>query len=148
MFRTPPRRLLLLTAAALSLVGCGDTAGTAPAEPPSPADTSLTVEFSPEGTDVQDTYQLECDGGAPVGSSAAPDPAAACAAVAAQGTDLFAPPDPNLACTQIITGMQRAQVSGTVDGETVDRQFSLTNGCEIAHWKSLTGLLGPAEGLL
>ncbi|WP_341394722.1 serine protease inhibitor [Arthrobacter sp. G119Y2] len=118
------------------------------AAPSSPAATSLTVEFRAEGADVTDTYSLECDGGAPVGSSAAPDPVAACAALAAQGAEVFAPLDPNLMCTQMIKGPQRAHVSGTLDGAAVDREFLLANGCEIPRWESLTGLLGPAEATL
>ncbi|MDK1360440.1 hypothetical protein QNO00_09185 [Arthrobacter sp. zg-Y1219] len=158
MFRPPYRSLLIVAAAALALTGCGDSAGSAPSDSPSPASssaapsspaaTSLTVEFSPKGTEVQDTYTLECEGAAPAGSSAAPDPAAACEVLAAQGADLFAPPNPNLACTQMIAGPQRAQVSGTLNGESVDRGFSLANGCEIGRWESLAGLLGPAEGPL
>ena len=116
--------------------------------PASPSATSLTVEFRAGGADITDTYVLECDGAAPVGSSAAPDPAAACAALAAGGAEAFAPLDPNLMCTQIIKGPQRARVSGTVNGAAVDREFSLANGCEIGRWESLTGLLGPAESAL
>lgn len=160
-----PARLLLVAVAGLALAGCADSAGTAPSEPPTaspsstapsspapapgvPAATSLTVEFKADGNAVTDTWSLECDGATPVGSSTAPDPAAACAVLAEQGAALFAPADPNLACTQQIQGMQRASVSGTVNGEAVDRDFSLHNGCEINRWESLTGLLGPAEGLL
>ena len=169
MFR-PLRRLLIPLATVLLLAGCGGSPGSGPSEPASPepsstapsgpaspgptaapslpAATSLTVEFRAEGTDVTDTYSLECDGAAPVGSSAAPDPVAACAALAAQGAEVFAPLDPNLMCTQMIKGPQRAHVSGTLDGAAVDREFSLANGCEIPRWESLTGLLGPAEATL
>lgn len=157
-----PVKLLLLAVAGLALAGCADSAGTAPSEPtppPSsssstapapglPAGTSLTVEFQADGNAVTDTWSLECDGAAPVGSSAAPDPAAACAVLAERGAALFHPADPNLACTQQIQGNQRAHVRGTVNGEAVERDFSLHNGCEINRWESLTGLLGPAEGLL
>lgn len=124
-------------------------ASSAPAAAPSsPATTSLTVEYRAEGTDVTDTYSLECDGAAPVGSSAAPDPAAACAALTAKGAEAFAPLDPNLMCTQIIKGPQRAQVSGTVNSAAVEREFSLANGCEISRWESLTGLLDPSEATM
>lgn len=172
-----PARLLLVAVAGLALAGCADSAGTAPSEPPVaspsssssatsspapsspapsspapapglPAGTSLTVEFKADGNAVTDTWSLECDGAAPVGSSAAPDPAAACAVLAEQGAALFAPADPALACTQEIRGSQRASVSGTVTGEAVDRDFSLHNGCEITRWESLTALLGPAQGEL
>lgn len=157
--------LFTLAAAALLLAGCADSGGTPAGEstpdspspssaaasspaPASPQGTSLTVEFSPDGSTVTDTYTLECDGAAPVGDSGAPDPAAACAALADQGAALFAPPAADTMCTQMIQGMQRAHVSGTVSGEAVDADFSLTNGCEISRWEKLTGLLGPAEGTL
>ncbi|MBP3035867.1 serine protease inhibitor [Arthrobacter sp. zg-ZUI100] len=165
-----PLALLTMTAAALLLAGCADSGGSPAGEstpestPPSPstssaaasspapapdsAGTSLTVDFSQDGTATTDTYTLECDGAAPAGDSAAPDPAAACAVLAAQGAALFAPPSADTMCTQMIQGMQRAHVSGTVNGEAVDADFSLTNGCEISRWEKLTGLLGPAEGTL
>ncbi|WAP51827.1 hypothetical protein OL239_00080 [Arthrobacter sp. ATA002] len=166
MFR-PLRTILIPLAAALLLTGCGSSAGsgpdedaspppsssaspspaaapTSPSSPSSPAATSLTIEFRAEGTDVTDTYSLECDGAAPVGTSGTPDPAAACAALAGQGAEAFAPADPNIMCTQITKGPQRAQVSGTIQGVAVDREFSVNNGCEISRWESLTGLLAPA----
>ncbi|MBP3041942.1 hypothetical protein KKR91_00980 [Arthrobacter jiangjiafuii] len=164
-----PLALLTMTAAALLLAGCADSGGSpagestpestssspstssAAASSPAPASTqgtSLTVDFSQDGTATTDTYTLECDGAAPAGDSAAPDPAAACAVLAAQGAALFAPPSADTMCTQMIQGMQRAHVSGTVNGEAVDADFSLTNGCEISRWEKLTGLLGPAEGTL
>ena len=170
-----PLALLTLTAAALLLAGCADSGGSpagestpdstspspstspstssaaasqTPAPAPASAGTSLTVDFSQDGTATTDTYTLECDGAAPVGNSAAPDPAAACSVLAAQGAALFAPPAADTMCTQMIKGMQRAHVSGTVNGEAVDADFLLTNGCEISRWEKLTPLLGPAEGTL
>ncbi|GAA3291773.1 serine protease inhibitor [Arthrobacter citreus] len=173
----PFRHLLLPVITVLAIAGCGNSAGSEPSEPApsstspsgpaasspapsspdssgpaaapsSPAATALTVEFRADGNEISDTYFLECDGATPVDGSAAPHPAAACAALDAQGTGAFAPLDPNIMCTQQITGPQRAHVSGTVDGEAVDREFSLTNGCEISRWGTLTGLLGPAAGAL
>ena len=173
----PFRYLLIPALTLLAVAGCGSSGGSEPASPApsstsptspassgapssepstssaapapsSPAATSLTVEFQAEGTGVTDTYSLECDGATPVGDSAAPDPAAACAALATLGVEAFAPLDPNLMCTQMIKGPQRAHVSGTINGTAVDRDFSLSNGCEIGRWESLTGLLGPAEAIL
>jgi hypothetical protein len=171
----PFRYLLIPAITVMALAGCGSSGGSESSEPASPspsnttpsspassspsasgpaaapsspATTSLTVEFRAEGTDVTDTYSLECNGETPVGDSGAPDPAAACAALATRGTEAFAPLDPNLMCTQIITGPQRAHVSGTLNGAAVDREFSLSNGCEIGRWESLAGLLGPAAGAL
>lgn len=166
MFR-PLRGLLLLTLAALTLSACADSAG-APTEdptPPSPSpaastpsvtptgspaagSTSLTVEFFADGDTPSGTWALQCNGADPAEVSDAPDPAAACAVLAGGGTSLFAAPDPNLMCTQNIAGMQRAKVTGTVNGESVDRTFSLRDGCEIGRWENLAALLGPAEATL
>lgn len=177
MFR-PFRGLLVLGVAALVLSACGGSAGTptndpssasasvsssaspsasesaspsaagTPAPDPSSAGTSLTVDYREDGESTSTTWTLQCDGATPEGSSDAPDPAAACAALADQGTALFAAPDANLMCTQIIKGQQRARVTGTVNGEAVDQTFSLRDGCQIGRWESLTALLGPAEGNL
>lgn len=166
MFR-PLRGLLVLTLAALALSACGDSAGaptggsTAPSPSPSAsvpsvtpsgspaaAGTSLTVEFLADGDTPSGTWTLQCNGADPAGTSDAPDPAAACAVLAGSGASLFAAPDPNLMCTQNIIGMQRAKVTGTVNGESVDRTFSLRDGCEIGRWENLTALLGPAEATL
>ncbi|WP_104159907.1 hypothetical protein [Arthrobacter sp. ZGTC212] len=173
MFR-PLRGLLVLGVAALALSACGDSAGApsadsssaapsasssaspsaspstggTPAPDASSAGTSLTVEYRQDGETTSATWTLQCDGATPVGSSDAPDPAAACAGLADQGSALFAAPDANLMCTQIIKGQQRAHVTGTVNGEAVDRTFSLRDGCEIGRWENLTALLGPAEGNL
>lgn len=116
--------------------------------PASAAPTSLTVQFSADGQTPSGTWTLQCDGGTPVGGSGAPDPAAACAALAASGAALFAAPAANLMCTQNFAGPQRASVRGTVDGQPVDATFSLSDGCQISRWEQLAGLLGPADGSL
>ena len=164
---------LLLACAALTLAACGSDAGTgggsgsespspsatpsasptssapaSPAQPASGAGTSLTVEFSPDGQAPGETWTLQCDGAAPLPGSNVPDPAAACAVLAEQGAAAFAEAAGDRMCTQNIAGMQRARVTGTVNGEAVDASFSLTDGCEISRWENLTALLGPAEGTL
>ena len=158
-----PRTALLLAVTALALAGCGDSGqGTTPepspsasspaadssAAPGSPAPAgaaaSLTVELMPDGESVTDTWTLECDGASPVGNSGAPDPAAACTALAEHGTALMAEPGPDVACTMQYGGPQRATVTGTVDGETVDAAFAYTDGCQISRWDAISGLLGAA----
>ncbi|MBF4994782.1 serine protease inhibitor [Arthrobacter gandavensis] len=155
-----PRTLLALAAAALVLAGCADSnpgtapsssepatpaASSAPAAPASPAAaTSLGVELMADGEAVTDSWTLECDGANPAGDSGAPDPAAACAALADGGTGLFAEPGSDVACTMQYGGPQRAAVSGTVAGQAVDAEFAATDGCQISRWEALSGLLGPA----
>ena len=162
-----PRTALALAAASLVLAGCADSnpgTGPSPSEPapspstsassspsgtPSPAAaTSLSVEMMADGEAVTDTWTLECDGATPVGDSGAPDPAAACAAVAEAGTALFAEPEPGLACTMQYGGPQRAAVAGTVAGEQVSAEYKASDGCQISRWDALSGLLGPATGAM
>ena len=164
MFR-PLRGLPVLAVAALALCACGESAGAPSADTPAPSGsqsrpaspsatdsdpsaqpggTALTVEFLADGENPSATWTLQCNGASPVGSSEAPDPAAACAVLAEQGAALFSPVDADLMCIQQSSGIQRARVTGTVNGEAVDRTFSLRNGCETGKWESLTALLGPA----
>ncbi|MDN3481276.1 hypothetical protein QMA10_04980 [Arthrobacter sp. APC 3897] len=167
MFR-PLKGLSILALAALALSACGDSAGAPSADSASPSvsvsasptatgttapdasssATSLTVEYREDGETASAGWTLNCDGASLTGSSDAPDPAAACAVLAEKGTALFAAPDANLMCTQMIKGQQRARVTGTVNGEAVDQTFSLRDGCQIGRWESLAALLGPAEGKL
>ncbi|MCC3278888.1 serine protease inhibitor [Arthrobacter sp. zg-Y40] len=125
----------------------------APTSAPAPAPgqaaaASLTVEFMADGQNTTDTWTLQCEGTTPLPGSNVPDPAAACALLAGQGATLFAEPEAGMMCTQIIAGMQRAHVTGTVNGSAVDASFALTDGCQISRWENLTALLGPANGSL
>ena len=115
--------------------------------PPAGATTSLTVEFSADGSTPTDSWTLHCNGSAALPESTAPDPAGACAVLAAQGTALFAAVPADRMCTQQISGPQRARVTGTVNGEAVDASFSLTDGCQTERWEKLTPLLGPASNV-
>lgn len=157
-----PRTVLALAAAALLLAGCADSnpgsapsssqpaaspTASSPSAPPAAA-TSLSVELMADGEAVTDTWTLACDGAAPTGESGAPDPAAACAALAEGGTALFAEPGSDVACTMQYGGPQRAVVSGTVEGEEVAAEFAASDGCQISRWDALSGLLGPATGAM
>ena len=46
-------------------------------------------------------------------------------------------------CTQIYGGPQTARVTGTIDGQPVDRRFTRTNGCELADFSAAEALLRP-----
>ena len=56
---------------------------------------------------------------------------------------LTTPSDEQRACTQIYGGPETARITGTIDGEQVDRRFSRTNGCEIADFNRAGELLQP-----
>ncbi|MCC3281570.1 serine protease inhibitor [Arthrobacter caoxuetaonis] len=165
----PVRTAVLLAAAGLALAGCTDSSpysaptpespapsasspdASSPDASPSPstatgsaATTSLTVELMADGEAVTDTWTLQCEGTTPVGQSGAPDPEAACVALAEGGPGLMAESGANVSCTMQWGGPQRATVTGTVEGETVDAEFALTDGCQISRWEALAALLGPA----
>lgn len=55
----------------------------------------------------------------------------------------FAPTPPDQACTEIYGGDAKATVTGRLDGERIDAEFSLVNGCEIARWDDAEAVLGP-----
>lgn len=54
----------------------------------------------------------------------------------------FAPTPKDTLCTAIFGGTQRAFVKGTLNGEPLDAEFSLNNGCEISRWESFSWLIG------
>ncbi|MGI8691683.1 MAG: SSI family serine proteinase inhibitor [Geodermatophilaceae bacterium] len=121
----------------------GTDTGTESTTPPAgaalPAQLSVTVD---DGNGNVTTYALSCE---PVGGDH-PDPAAACAGLAAAGTDVFAPTNPDLACTEIYGGPQTATVTGRVGGTQVTSTFSRENGCEIARWDAIAPVLGNSGG--
>jgi Subtilisin inhibitor-like len=46
----------------------------------------------------------------------------------------FAPTSPNTICTEIYGGPAVAEIEGLYRGETVNAEFTRTDGCEIARW--------------
>ena len=134
------RRLAPIALVALALLSAcgGDDDSTAAAGGP----TALEVELWPagEGQGASVTATLTCDppGGDP------PDPAAACAALAAEA-DALGPVPPDTACTELYGGPEQARITGTLDGEPVDASLSRANGCEIDRWERLLPLLPAYE---
>jgi hypothetical protein len=128
-----PGRGLVVLASLVLLAGCAsETAG-------EPADNHLQVIVGTSDGAQFETYRLECD--PPAGSH--PDPAAACAHLAAMDDPFAALPD-DVACTQQYGGPQTANVLGRWAGEDVDVVLSRTDGCRIAQWDGLGPLLpGP-----
>jgi hypothetical protein len=107
---------------------------------PQSTETDLTIVID-DGAGKKTTWTLTCD---PAGGTH-PNPAAACAALAASGTEALAPKRKDVACTQVYGGPQRATVTGTWQGKPVRSSFSRTDGCEIRRWDLLRGLL-PSAG--
>ena len=84
---------------------------------------------------------------AALSGSTLPDPAAAIAGVERFGEDVFfTPRRADMLCTQQYGGPQVALVTGTFHGRPVHSRFSLTDGCEIARWRSMAPLLGGTPG--
>jgi phosphoglycolate phosphatase-like HAD superfamily hydrolase len=79
--------------------------------------------------------------------STLPDPDAALAAVERFGEEVFfVPRRADMMCTQQYGGPQVAVVTGTFHGRPVHSRFSLTDGCEIARWRSMAPLFGGTPG--
>ena len=110
-----------------------------PTTSPTIADTSnLRLAFD-DGTGKLTTWQLTCE---PPGGNHF-DPAAACAALAKNGASALPAVPKDKMCTQNIAGPQTAVLLGTYRSQRVQSRFNLRNGCEIARWKALEGLLPP-----
>jgi hypothetical protein len=105
----------------------------------------LTVVFD-DGSGRKTTGTLTCRGadrraaGALDGRAS---PAELCAQARGNAELLTSRPDKRRACTQIYGGPETALVTGTIDGDKVNRRFSRTNGCELADYTRAAGLLQP-----
>lgn len=133
----------LLLLAALS--GCGGGRDGGGGEPtvsssPKPGTADLTIVVENAGTTT--THHLTC--GPPGGDH--PDPTTACRVLAERGERALAPVPKGMQCTQVYGGPQTAHITGTWAGRRVDSRFSLRDGCEIARWKALVGLLPRVGG--
>ncbi len=105
----------------------------------------LTVVYD-DGAGTKTSGALTCRGnderaeGALAGRASA---AELCAHARGIAELLTTQPDKGRMCTQIYGGPETAHVTGTIDGRKVDRRFTRTNGCEIADFTRVAGLLQP-----
>lgn len=135
-------RLLLGAGAVLAGAACAAPTpdpGDGSSVTPTPAGTELTIVVR-DATGAKTSWRLTCD---PAGGDH-PDPSAACAALTAHGERALPPVAKDLACTQVYGGPETASITGTWQGRRVVSAFSRTNGCEIARWRAMTGLLPTA----
>ena len=109
------------------------------AVPSRTAGTAQLTVLLDDGTGVRSTWTLTCR---PPGGNH-PDPAKACGVLGANGDKAFRPTPANTACSQVYGGPQKALVRGTWRGKPVNAQFDLENGCEVARWNLLLGVLPP-----
>jgi hypothetical protein len=137
---------------AVASAGAGDSNSTGSASPSDSSGASgsssgagranLTITVTNANVAGGQRWTLTCD---PDGGTH-PDPAKACAVLSAHGETLLLKPLPkNMMCTEIYGGAQTATIQGVWRGRTVRASFSRTNGCEIARWTALTGLLPQAD---
>lgn len=111
-----------------------------PSNPPSSVDgTDLTIVV--DDGHATTTWRLTCT---PAGGTH-PTAEQACQALAAHGAMALPPVPKGMNCAMIYGGPQRARITGTWQGRRVDSTMSRTNGCEIARWDALDGLL-PGGG--
>lgn len=117
-----------LVALAFVLVGCGGgwEGGKTPG-----IQTVLQIRAWPQGKDrgAVREWRLHCD----LAGGTHPAPQKACE----QLFDLaapFAPTPRDAVCTEIYGGPAVADIEGLYRGETVDAEFTRTDGCEIARW--------------
>ena len=151
----PVRRVLtgISVLLSLALTSCG-TQGTEPGTPtsaspmpgappappssrPSPSTAAaLTIDYDDGGGTVT-TWKLTCD---PEGGDH-PDPAGACAALARNGATALPAVSPGKMCTQVFGGPQTALVTGTWRGQEWNSRLNRADGCQVARWDALEGLL-------
>jgi hypothetical protein len=139
--------LLGLTVAALG--GCGDDDEPPAAQQTAPTPTAGTIELSirhDDGAGNEETGSLTCtdrDRRAAGFLTRRATVEELCAKARAIKELLTTAPDRQRACTQIYGGPETAHITGTIDGEKVDRRFSRTNGCEIDDFNRAGELLQP-----
>jgi hypothetical protein len=139
------RDVAAISVALLALGGCGGadattTGGSTVTDPRTTgAATELTITVD-DGAGKQSTVQLTCD---PAGGDHA-DPQGACDVLEREGDKALPPVPKDQMCTAIFGGAQTARITGTWRGKAVEAELSRKNGCEIARWDALRGLLPEA----
>jgi hypothetical protein len=133
------RGILLIAALAVAVGGAGATAASSAAA--ASASTELRIAYWENGSKAgaARTWTLRCDpAGGTLGTLARERDA--CRRLAALRRP-FAPPDPELACTQQYGGPDQARITGTYQGRRVWVRLGLTDGCQIARFKRLAFLV-------
>jgi hypothetical protein len=108
---------------------------TASPPPAAPARSSLRVTVWAGPGQPPATWTLTDD---PPGGDH-PDPAGACAALAA-ATRPFDPVPPGTMCAQLYGGPQTATIDGNWHGVPVHATYSRVDACEIGRWKALAAV--------
>jgi hypothetical protein len=104
--------------------------------------THLTVQVTWE-PGLTATWTLDCD---PPGGTH-PNAKRACARLAAIPRPFSKAPT-GMACTMVYGGPQEARVTGTWQGARVAKDFSRTDGCQIALWQQYRPLLRDPSSVI
>jgi len=132
-----------------------DTETNSPAPSPSAApltsgpgqgNAELAIMVKPSDTGAPSNFTLVCQNGVPAAESQHPNAAAACAALKNNPAIISPRTATARACTQQYGGPQQSIVTGVVDGRSVEANFSLRDGCEIADWNAAKDVLGATGG--
>lgn len=114
---------------------------------PGQGNAELAIMVKPSETGTPANFTLVCVDGVPSAESQHPDATAACLALKTNAAILSPAPRPtDQACTMQYGGPQLATVTGVVDGQPVETNFSLRDGCEIATWNAAKDVLGTTGG--
>jgi hypothetical protein len=142
--RPAPWHLLPSTLCLVAVAACGSVPGTATAKPshtPPPAKVSLNVVVTPSPGAKPERWTLRCD---PAGGTH-PDATAACRQLLA-AKNPFAPIPRGIMCPMIVSGPQKATITGTFFGRHVAATFSRLDGCASVRWSELGHVLAPGSG--
>lgn len=130
----------ILLVAAFGLAGCGSGSDGDEGTGPDSGPTALSISYRPTPNAEPSIARLDC------ARPGAGQERRACREVESIPAGTFDPVPPDRACTEIYGGPETARIVGTVEGGTVDADFSRVNGCEIERWESVSFLL-EATGL-
>jgi hypothetical protein len=114
--------------------------------PPDPADPNPPAPDPSDATEIDISGSVSCDG-APSGTGAYAATAIQICAELASRAGVFDQIEQSggQVCAEIYGGPQRASITGSIAGQSVDVSIDRSNGCGIDQWQSLEWLLGPPE---
>ncbi len=120
----------------------GEGGYTAPVTAPSAASgkAALSIVLD-DGGGMRSTWTLTCD---PAGGNH-PAPAVACGVLGANGRMALTGVKYGASCTELYGGPQKVRLIGTWAGKKVNAEINRENGCQIARWDALLGLLPAAS---
>lgn len=102
---------------------------------------SLLISISKTGNGQSTSYQLNCAGGTSEDTSSLPHAQKACEFLAENSGVLEQEIPPDQICTEIYGGPETAEISGTIDGKSINTSLNRSNGCAIKRWDDLAVLL-------